>query len=310
MKRYTMLVFWACCMFGLLISVEVSAQNLPRNYEKKNFFDSMEQANKAALLIVHFGSAYADAHEKVLDVMTLDAETVFSNQLTVREAYAARSIVKRLAEQGIVKYTPAEALSQLRNEGFTHIIIQPTVVIEGVEMEAVGREAELAEAQFKEVRVGNPLLYNDNDYLKIINFFAHSELAKNEGAKLFAAHGTYTAANASFSQLGYMCAMLGHTDFYRVTIEKIPTIENLATVFKQKDYKHITLIPCMFVFINSEYNEVSNFGKKQLQELGFDATIYLKGLGEHPEIRQIIINHIYYAIDYKRISTMERKKII
>lgn len=303
-----MLAFWACCMFGLLISMEVSAQNLPRNYEKNNFFDSMERGDKAALLVVHFGSAYADAREKVLDVMTRDAETVFSGQLTVREAYAARSIVKRLAKQGIVKYTPAEVLSQLRDEGFTHIIIQPTVVIEGVEMEAIRREAELAETQFKEVRVGNPLLYDDNDYLTIINFFAQSDLAKNEGAKLFAAHGTYTAANASYSQLGYMCAMLGHTDFYSGTIEGFPTIENLTTVFKQKEYKHITLIPCMFVLINSEYNEVSNFWKRQLQELGLDATIYPKGLGEHPEIRQIIINHIYYAIAHKRISTMERKK--
>ena len=53
---------------------------------------------------------------------------------------------------------------ELRDQGFTHVIIQPTIIIEGVEMEAIRKEAEQRKGLFKDLRVGNPLLYDDTDY--------------------------------------------------------------------------------------------------------------------------------------------------
>lgn len=296
-------------LLATFISFVAKAQDLPRNYVKSDLLASMKQGDKAALLVVHFGSAYPDAREKVLDVMTRQAKDTFGTRMEVREAYAARSIVKRLAVQDVVKQTPMDALKQLREEGFTHIVLQPTFAIEGIEMEVLRQEAEAVMSWFKDVRVGNPLMHDDEDYETIIRLFAHSQLVSGEGAKLFAAHGTYTAANASYSQLGYMAYMLGYDHFYSGTIEGFPSIDDLTAHFNRRQYKSVTIIPCMFVLINSEHNEVSKFWRNKFVEKGFSASIYAKGLGEHPEIRQLIINHITYALNHKRMSAMERKKV-
>lgn len=303
MQRILFLLMFAVLPFFAI------AQDVPRNYESNNLFASMDKSDKAAILVVHFGSAYPDARQKVLDVMNEDIRQAFGDRMTVREAYAARSIVKRLVAQNIQKQLPMEALAQLQKEGYTHIVLQPTFAIEGIEMEVLRQEADSVQSWFKEVRVGKPLMSDDADYLVIIQLFSDMNIGNKGDAKLFAAHGTYTAANASYSQLGYMCSVLGYDDFYSGTIEGFPTIDHLASFFKKKQYKSIWIIPCMFVLINSEYNEVSKFWKTKFQEKGFSANIYAKGLGEHREVRQIIINHIDYAIHHKRMSAMDRKKV-
>lgn len=121
------------------------------------------KGDKLAILMVHFGSAYPEARTQVLDVMNKRVKEAFPD-VEVRQAYSARSVVSRLRAQGVWVQLPADALVELRDQGFTHVIIQPTIIIEGVEMEAIRKEAEQRKGLFKDLRVGNPLLYDDTDY--------------------------------------------------------------------------------------------------------------------------------------------------
>ena len=123
----------------------------------------MEKGDKLAILMVHFGSAYPEARTQVLDVMNKRVKEAFPD-VEVRQAYSARSVVSQLRVQGVWVQLPADALVELRDQGFTHVIIQPTIIIEGVEMEAIRKEAEQRKGLFKDLRVGNPLLYDDTDY--------------------------------------------------------------------------------------------------------------------------------------------------
>ena len=52
---------------------------------------------------------------------------------------------------------------KLRSEGYTHLIVQSTNIIDGVEMESLLRDVERALTFFKEIRVGTPLLYSIED---------------------------------------------------------------------------------------------------------------------------------------------------
>ncbi len=73
-------------------------------------------------------------------------------------------IMRRLQGKRITKLNPTEAMDKLIADGYTHLIIQPTNIIEGIEMEALRKEVDLYRAKFKDIRLGNALLYTPDDY--------------------------------------------------------------------------------------------------------------------------------------------------
>lgn len=125
-----------------------------REFVASDIRESMQKGDKLAILMVHFGSAYPEARES-LERMNEQVRQAFP-QVEVRQAYSARSIVNRVRRQGIWIEHTADALISLKKEGYTHVVVQPSIVIEGVEMEALRRDVELRKGLFKEIRIGNP----------------------------------------------------------------------------------------------------------------------------------------------------------
>ena len=279
-----------------------------REFYASDIRESMEKGDKLAILMVHFGSAYPEARTQVLDVMNKRVKEAFPD-VEVRQAYSARSVVSRLRAQGVWVQLPADALVELRDQGFTHVIIQPTIIIEGVEMEAIRKEAEQRKGLFKDLRVGNPLLYDDTDYEAVMKAVSSPSGVTKNGAKLLVAHGTYHASNSAYAKLGYMFQTKGMKDYYTGTREGFPTIEAVGEQMRQAGHKRVQLIPFMFVLIRGTENTVTDFWQKGLRQQGFDVDIYLKPLGENPAIRSLFIDHIRFAMKYKRVTIFDRKKL-
>ncbi|MGG6498602.1 UNVERIFIED_CONTAM: sirohydrochlorin cobaltochelatase, partial [Bacteroidetes bacterium 56_B9] len=76
-------------------------------------------------------------------------------------------------ERGITKLTPLDAMLKLRSEGYTHLIVQSTNIIDGVEMESLRRDVESTLPFFKEIRVGTPLLYSIEDAEKVASILGN-----------------------------------------------------------------------------------------------------------------------------------------
>lgn len=296
-------------IYSLLFGFACSLWAKPgREFYLSDIRESMEKGDKLAILMVHFGSAYPEARTRVLDVMNQRVKEAFP-EAEVRQAYSARSIVSRLRAQGVWVQLPADALVELRDQGFIHVIIQPTIIIEGVEMEAIRKEAEVRKGLFKDLRVGNPLLYDDTDYEAVMKAVSSPSAIDKEGAKLLVAHGTYHASNSAYAKLGYMFQAKGLKDYYAGTREGFPTIDDIGGLMRLAGHKRVQLIPFMFVLIRGEENTVADFWQKGLQKQGFNVRIYPKPLGENPLIRALFIDHIRFAMQYKRATIFERKKL-
>ena len=115
-------------------------------------------ASRKALEIVHFGTTHNDTRALTMDALRTKVEKRFAS-LEVYEAYTSRIVVKRLKTRGIAKRTPLEMLLKLCAEGYTRVLVQSTNIISGLENESLRREVERVRPFFKEVRLGNPLLY-------------------------------------------------------------------------------------------------------------------------------------------------------
>ena len=138
---------------------------------------SSAQGEKTALLITHYGSSDPDTRALTLDVITREAKETFP-QFEVREAYISPIVRRRLEKQGVHKDSPVDALLKLRSEGYSHVLIQSTTLIEGSEMTSVRRDAESVKPFFKEIKVGNPLLYTVEDCEKVIEILTQEQPGK------------------------------------------------------------------------------------------------------------------------------------
>lgn len=276
------------------------------NYEHSNFFKSIKKGDKAALVMVHFGTTHQDTREKTIDALNLRVQKEYSN-LDFYEAYTSRIIIKRLGDKGIKKNNPLEVLKSLKEKGYTHILLQPTKIIDGVEMESLYRNVNAMIDEFKDVRVGTPLLYEPDDYSQLMQILTKDISA--DRTYFFVGHGTYDPTTAQYAMMDYMFKANGFDNCVVGTIEGYPSFEDGLNQIKKLKTKKITLVPLMFVAGDHAKNDIAGEWKEQLEAQGYEVEVVLNGLGENPAIQKLYMNHIEFMFHHKKRDILSKKAI-
>lgn len=279
-------------------------------HEEENFMvsdmkASMQPGDKAALLMVHFGSTYDDTRALTIDAVNSLAKSEFPD-MEVREAYTSRIVIRRLKARGIEKLNPVEALERLRSDGYTHVLVQSTNIIEGVEMEALRKDVASVASGFKDLRIGTPLLYSPKDYEDVI-----AAIVKNgakTGATVLVGHGTYTPATAQYAMMDYMLKAKGYTNFHVTTIEGYPTFDDMLAKLAADTSKDVLLMPFMFVAGDHANNDIAVDMKAELEGKGYNVSLFMQGLGQNPNIQKIFIEHAKFAAKHKMINITDKKR--
>jgi sirohydrochlorin cobaltochelatase len=86
---------------ALLISLVCKASN-GDNFEESNLFETMQQGDKAALLIVHFGTTHDLTRKRTIEVINNKMKSAFPD-VTIREAYTSRIVINRLKQKKIIR---------------------------------------------------------------------------------------------------------------------------------------------------------------------------------------------------------------
>ncbi len=301
MKRiFSLMLFWsimvACFADGGHDSVA------------SDFLAQLPPGAKPALLMVHFGTSYDDTRALTIDAINAKAKAEFP-ELEVREAYTSRIIVVRLARRGIEKLSPLEALIRLRAEGYTHIIVQSTHLLEGVEMESLRADVASVASLFEEVRIGRPLLYSVDDCDGAVEMLAerHAQYAGKKAHVVWVGHGTYTPVTSIYSQIDYMLKEKGFENYHVGTIEGYPSFDSVVAKLKAAKAKTVTLVPFMFVAGDHARNDIAGEWKEALEEEGFTVNTHIEGLGQVEEIQNLCIEHIRFALKHRDLGIMEKK---
>ncbi len=261
---------------------------------------SAQDKKEAALLMVHFGTSYDDTRSKTIDAINARAKEAFP-EYEVREAYTSRIVIRVLNKRGIEKLTPLDALLKLRAEGFTHIVIQPTTLMDGVEMESIRSDAAKVAPFFKEIRIGKPLLYSIEDCRKVSEIMAERHAGKADAKKrshvVLVGHGTYTPATATYSQMDHIFKATGHPLFHVTTLEGYPTYDTVLAELKAAKARKVTLVPFLFVAGDHASNDIAVEWKQALEAEGFEVECIMEGLGEIPEIQAVYLSHASVCIE-------------
>lgn len=275
-------------------------------FVKSDFYKTMEKNDKASVLMVHFGTTFDDTRKNTIDAVNDEAKKEFPD-MEIREAYTSRIIMRRLKERGIIKDNPAEALDKLAKEGYTHIIVQPTNVINGVESKTLEQQLEMYKDKFKEIRTGSALLSAPEDYKAVAEIINKEvgELADDE-AVVLVGHGTHNSGNAAYPAMDYTAKSMGYK-FYVGTIEGFPEFDDVVKGLKKDNIKKVILMPFMFVAGDHANNDIAVDWKEELEKEGFTVEVKLTSLGMMENIRKMFIEHAKFMLENKKEDMITKK---
>ena len=275
-------------------------------FVKSDFYKTMEKNDKASVLMVHFGTTFDDTRKNTIDAVNDEAKKEFPD-MEVREAYTSRIIMRRLKERGIVKDNPTEALDKLAKEGYTHIIVQPTNVINGVESKTLEQQLEMYKDKFKEIRTGSALLSTPEDY-KAVAEIIDKEVGKvtDNEAVVLVGHGTHDNGNAAYPAMDYTAKSMGYK-FYVGTIEGFPEFDDVVRGLKKDNIKKVILMPFMFVAGDHANNDIAVDWKEALEKEGFIVEVKLTSLGMMEDIRKMFIDHAKFMLENKKEDIISKK---
>lgn len=278
------------------------------DFIESDLFKTLAAGDKAVVLMVHFGTTYDDTRTQTIDAINEKVKDVFKG-VDVCEAYTSRIVMRRLKARGIEKLNPTEALQKLHQEGYTHILVQSSNIIEGTEMKELRREIAGMAGDFKEIRVGDPLLSTPEDY-EIVVKAVYEDMEKNcpEGARLLVGHGTSDPATASYAMLDYMLKSKALVNYHVGTVEGYPAWNDAFDMLKKTGVKDVTLAPLMFVAGDHAKNDIAGEWKENLEKEGYKVHLHLKGLGENPAVQELFIRHARFAAQHKRVDMTAKKK--
>lgn len=255
----------------------------------------LETGDKKGILLVHFGTSNERARSLALDKIKSHIEEDFSDY-RVREAFTSRMVIKKIENQINERVdTPLEALEKMRKDGITHVIVQATHVINGIEAEYLKAEVEEYKDKFKDLRMGTPILTTPEDYMEVADIF-HKKY-KDENIVLVG-HGTPHHSTSSYGMLQSIITRRGYHNMFVGTVEGYPGLKEIKEDLYARKIKDITLVPLMVVAGVHAHEDIAGEWKEELEKEGYNVRVSMEGMGEIGEVQHILIHHIEDAIHH------------
>ncbi len=250
--------------------------------------------DKKAILVISSGTVNEKARRENIEAVEKEIKKNFA-EYEVRLAFSSQKIINKIISRyGIYIDKPEEALNKLIQENFDEVVIQPINIIPGDEYENIKNTAE--KFNFKKLIIGTPLLYNYNDYDKVIEAvkFQIPKLKENT-AVILMGHGTTHSSDDCYSVLQDFIDKQ-KLNIFVGTLKGSLGILKLVEKLKENNIKEVLLTPLMLVAGNHAIEDMASdkdtSWKTILEREGIKTEVYLHGLGENAEIQKLYIEKL------------------
>lgn len=254
--------------------------------------------SKTAVVITHFGTTHPDTIRKSLDPFVKDAETEFAG-CDVFEAYSSKFIRSALERKhGIVKKSLEEVLGELAGEKYGEVYVQPTVLMMGLEYDKLTRTVHEFEGSFEKICLGKPLINDREDYQTLMSALdMEYDIRFNpRDVFVFMGHGANHPGEAIYAALDYRFKHEGYRNAFVATVEGYPSLDTVLPEVIAFDPEVVYIVPLMIVAGDHAKNDMAGDDdeswKSRLEAKGFEVIPIVKGLGEIPVIRKMILGHV------------------
>lgn len=266
--------------------------------------------NTKAVIVVSFGTTFDEARIKDIGGIENAVKIAFANR-DFFSSNTSRIVMKRNAQKGLYIKDLATTLADLKELGYTDILVQPTHILHGEEYEKKVLEIIAKfKNEFSRLVVGNPLISNKEDFSIVAAALATQFplLPAGEGIILMG-HGsprdnnksfgnTYNNLQKSFDAMG-LPIIVG-----TVEEDDSPNIDTVLNVLAMRNYKKVHIYPLMIVAgdhaHNDMYSDDENSWKTKIEKTGVKTSGHLVGIGRNPAIQRLYVQHAIIAVSLKQ----------
>lgn len=261
----------------------------------------MNQTTKKAILAVSFGTSYETARKATIEKIEKEIAEAFPDYRVYR-AWTSKMILAILKKRDNL-YIPnvVEAMEQMKADGITDVVVQPTHILDGIENNVMKEEALSFQDSFHSITFGTPLISSQEDAHAVIGAVAEEfKEHLDDTALVLMGHGTTHQVNSIYAQIDTMFKEQGHSNIFLGTVEAEPTIHDLVREVCSYSPKKVVLAPFMIVAGDHAHNDMAgdepDSWAYQFRQQNYEVQPVLKGLGEYPGIRSLFIDHVKQAI--------------
>lgn len=276
---------------------------------------------KSAIILAAFGSLQPSAFTTYENIKR-SYEQKYSDS-EVRIAFTSDFIRRRLKVESISIQNPLMALSELQDQGFADIVVQPLQIVPGKEFHEIASLVQCLKAihgrqGFHKIALGMPLLGSIDDCKKAastlkpifeemipangqedrdetdIDGMAIDGTAIDEMAIVLVGHGTGHPADSLYSQM----ALILESSFKNVflgTLEGYPGLGDVLSLLNENQIKRAVIMPFLLVAGGHALEDIAGAGQSSwrtiLEDKGFDVDVRQRGLGDEEGIIKLFLEH-------------------
>ena len=254
---------------------------------------------ESELLVVSFGTSFNDSRRLTIGAIEQAMEDAFPGY-SIRRGFTADTIINHVYKRDDVRIDNlTEALDRAVANGVKHLVVQPTHLMDGYEYNDIIKELANYEGKIDEIAIGNPILTRDEDFqtvIKAITDATATQAKEADTAICFMGHGTSAESNAVYAKIQKLLTDGDYKNYYIGTVEAEPTLQQVVDAVKAAGYKKVYLEPLMIVAGDHANNDMADPEDEEswvslFKAAGIEATPILRGLGELPAIRELLVAH-------------------
>lgn len=250
---------------------------------------------KKALMVVSFGTSVPQAR-RAIEQVEAQLRAAFPDHDFYR-AFTSGMVARKIErEEGVRIPAPAELLEQLAADGYDEVRCQSLHIIFGQEYEKLLAQLAPFRDRFARLLVGQPLLWDTADYLRLTRALLAEMLRLDEDeAFLFMGHGTEHPANAAYALVENCFRYHRAERVYVGTVECFPHLDYALARLDAHEVTRVYLAPLMLVAgdhaINDLAGDQDDSWKSRLESEGYTVETHLRGLGEFAAVGDIFVDH-------------------
>ena len=254
------------------------------------------------ILVTSFGTSYNDSRRLTIGAIEQKIEEK-EPDFSVRRAFTSQMIIDHIKTRDDVKIDNVEeALERAEENGVHSLVVAPTHLMDGFEYHDLIEEVAKHSDSFEAIGVAAPLLSDASDFTTVAEALIGATESYKDGktAICFMGHGTEAASNGVYERMQQEMTSLGEEDIYIGTVEASPTLEDILSKIKEKDYKRVVLRPLMVVAGDHANNDMAgdepDSWKSVFESEGYEVECVLEGIAQIEEIRELYAEHVKNAV--------------
>lgn len=264
---------------------------------------NQDEIGENELLVVSFGTSFNDNRRLTIGGIESAMEEAFP-EYSVRRGFTSQIIIDHVNDRDNVKIdNVTEALDRAVDNGVKTLVVQPTHLMNGFEYNDLVDEIAGYADSFENVAVGEPLLTSDEDFQTVMDAIVKATAEYDDGktAICFMGHGTEADSNGVYAKMQTLLTDAGYDNYYVGTVEAEPSLDTVFDAVEAGEYDRVVLRPLMIVAGDHANNDMAgddeDTWKTKFAKAGYDVECVVEGLGQLPEIQQLLVKHAQAAID-------------